>query len=321
MHSKIQAQRTPLSPFYGLPDFNYTSKFIEDLPGYEGLKIHVIDETRLVRAHEFSPKETFLCLHGAPAWSFVFRKMLPVFFNTIKGKGIRVVVPDLLGFGQSDKPTDEKDYSFSFHRNYLVKLIQRLDLKNITLVTHSLLGLTLPLEFPERFSRLIVMNGGDLALGISDTKSFIQWKEHYNKQIQIGVEKYMSEACPSLSKKELQAYLAPFPNNTYKAGVNSFANIIPFDKSTEEYQLIEKTFAWWKKQSLPVIIAVGEKDSVAKPESLVLLKKHVFPSGMVLRVKKSEYFVPERGVQVAKMALRAFELIQDGLELHKHSNL
>ena len=99
----------------------------------------------------------FLCLHGQPTWSYLYRRMIPHFLAT----GSRVVAPDFFGFGRSDKPADEAVYTFDFHRGSLIALIRALDLKDVTLVVQDwggLLGLTLPMEMPERFSRLIVMN-------------------------------------------------------------------------------------------------------------------------------------------------------------------
>ena len=120
----IEAIRTPEERFENLKDYPFTPNYINNLEGYEGLRGHYLDEGNP------DAEEVFLCLHGEPAWSYLYRKMIPVFTNA----GIRVIVPDLLGFGKSDKPTQEETYTFEFHRNYLIKLIEKLDLKNITLV-------------------------------------------------------------------------------------------------------------------------------------------------------------------------------------------
>ena len=123
-------------------------------------------------------ERTFFCLHGEPSWSFLYRRMIPLFLES----GARVVAPDLLGFGRSDKPVKQSDYSFTFHRNYLLALVERLDLQNITLVVQDwggLLGLTLPVDpaFRTRLERLIVMNTG-LGLGRGMTEGFKAWKNY-----------------------------------------------------------------------------------------------------------------------------------------------
>lgn len=148
----IEALRTPDQRFSSIPNFNYAPKYVDDLPGYGGLRMGYVDE---------GPRSAgcFLCLHGEPTWSFLYRKMIPVFLDA----GDRVVAPDLFGFGRSDKPVRQDDYSFRFHRDSLLRFVERLDVRDITLVCQDwggLLGLTLPLDenFRARLSRLIVMN-------------------------------------------------------------------------------------------------------------------------------------------------------------------
>ena len=147
----MEALRTDDSRFANLPGYAFEPRYIETLPGYEGLRVHYIDEG----PHDAAT--TFLCLHGQPAWSYLYRKMIPVFVEA----GYRVIAPDLLGFGRSDKPLDEAVYTFHFHRDMLRTFITALDMRQITLVCQDwggILGLTIPPEMPERFDRLLVMN-------------------------------------------------------------------------------------------------------------------------------------------------------------------
>ena len=142
--------RTPPERFAALPGFPWRAHSHNDLPGYSGLTMSFLDEGP---AHA----PVFLCLHGQPTWSYLYRRMIPHFLAA----GSRVVVPDFFGFGRSDKPADDAIYTFDFHRNSLLAFIRALALTDVTLVVQDwggLLGLTLPLEMPERFSRLIVMN-------------------------------------------------------------------------------------------------------------------------------------------------------------------
>ena len=120
----IEALRTPDDRFRDLSGFDFTPHYVDTLPGYESLRGHYLDEG------DPASDEVFLCLHGQPTWSFLYRKMLPVFVES----GARVICPDWLGFGRSDKPTADEVYTFHFHRNMMVELIKRLDLSNITLV-------------------------------------------------------------------------------------------------------------------------------------------------------------------------------------------
>ena len=141
----INALRTDDTRFSALPGWPYTPHYLDDLPGYEDLRVHYIDQG----THD---ARVFLCLHGEPTWAYLFRKMIPAFLQS----GARVVAPDLLGFGRSDKPVDDAVYTYDFHRDLLLAVIDRLDLMRITLVVQDwggLLGLTLPMEMPCRSSR------------------------------------------------------------------------------------------------------------------------------------------------------------------------
>jgi len=143
--------RTPEERFSVLPKFPYIPHYIDNLPGYENLRMAYIDE---------GPKDAetvFLCLHGEPTWSYLYRKMLPVFTQA----GCRVIAPDLFGFGRSDKPVEDAVYTFDFHRNSIIRLIEHLDLNGVALVVQDwggIIGLTLPMEMPDRINRLLVMN-------------------------------------------------------------------------------------------------------------------------------------------------------------------
>ena len=164
----IDALRTPEERFSLLPAFRYQPNYVDDLPGFEQLRMAYIDEG------DRNSTEVFLCLHGEPAWSYLYRKMIPVFC----GAGYRAIAPDLFGFGRSDKPIEELTYTFDFHRNSIIRLIEHLDLKNITLVCQDwggILGLTIPMDMPERFKRLLVMNTA-IPIGEPLSEGFAKWK-------------------------------------------------------------------------------------------------------------------------------------------------
>lgn len=172
--SPIDAVRTPEDRFLNLPDFDFQPHYLDQLPGFEGLRMARIDE---------GPRDAervFLCLHGQPTWSFLYRHMIHVFLET----GSRVVAPDLFGFGRSDKPTQDDDYTFTFHRQSLIALIEALDLTMITLVVQDwggLLGLTIPPDMPNRFDRLLVMNTV-LGLGGGSSDGFDAWRDFHRTQ-------------------------------------------------------------------------------------------------------------------------------------------
>ena len=135
--------KTPDERFLELSDFPYDPVYIDNLKGFEGLRMHYVDEGPQGADH------IFLCLHGEPTWSYLYRKMIPIF----TASGHRVVVPDFFGFGRSDKPVKEAVYTFDFHRNTLIAFIEHLDLNNITLVCQDwggILGLTLPMDMTDK---------------------------------------------------------------------------------------------------------------------------------------------------------------------------
>ena len=162
--------RTPDERFTGLPDWPYAPRY---LARPDGLRLHYVDEGSPAAAR------TFLCLHGQPTWSYLYRRMMPIFVIA----GHRVIAPDFAGFGRSDKPVDDKAYTFDFHRRSLINLIEALDLRNITLVVQDwggLIGLTLPMAMPDRFEALLVMN---TTLGTGDeplSQGFLDWRDFSN---------------------------------------------------------------------------------------------------------------------------------------------
>ena len=162
--------RTPDERFNQISGFSPSPHYVECLPGFVGLRAHYIDEGLK------DSEQVYLCLHGEPTWAYVYRRMIPEF---IANHG-RVVAPDMLGFGRSDKPVAAGVYTFDFHRQFLIEIIKHLDLRNITLVCQDwggILGLTLPIEFPERFKRLIVMNTM-LATGEEQlSRGFLAWRQ------------------------------------------------------------------------------------------------------------------------------------------------
>ncbi|MEM6624367.1 MAG: haloalkane dehalogenase [Pseudomonadota bacterium] len=214
----IEALRTPDDRFKDLPGLAFQPHYVADLPGYDGLRGHYLDEG------DPNADEVFLCLHGEPSWSYLYRKMIPVFVQA----GVRVIAPDWLGFGRSDKPVEDGIYSFHFHRDYMLAFIERLDLRNITLVCQDwggVLGLTIPMEMPDRFKRLLIMNTGLMA-GPVDSSAFEEWKANIVSNPDVPVAFVMQKNEPIINDAEAAAYEAPFPDQRYKAGVRQFPKLI-----------------------------------------------------------------------------------------------
>ena len=295
----IDAKRTPDARFEGLPGWSYEPHYVDDLPGYEGLRVHYVDE-----GPEHAVR-TYLCLHGQPSWSYLYRKMIPVFLDS----GARVIAPDWLGFGRSDKPVEEEVYTFNFHRNMMIELVTRLDLQQVTLVCQDwggLLGLTLPPDMPERFERLIVMNTA-LAMGQSPGEGFDQWKAFNRSQPDMDIAPLMKRATPILTDAEAAAYAAPFPDVTYKAGVRRFPELVMVSPDMEGVDISKRAAQWWSHDwDGDTFMAIGAADPVLGPPAMAALRKLIRHCPEPMIIEDGGHFVQEWGEDIARTALKAF---------------
>lgn len=282
-----EAVRTPDDRFAKLPGYAFAPNYRDDLKGYEGLRLHYLDEG----AH--GAKETFLCLHGQPTWSYLYRKLIP----TVTAAGHRAVAPDYFGFGRSDKPVEDALYTFDFHRNALIALAQQLDLKNITLVCQDwggLLGLTLPMDMPERFSKLLVMN---TMLGTGDrplTEGFIAWRAWCAANPDMAVGKLMARACPLLEPAEAAAYDAPYADMRAKAGVRRFPQLVPDSLEADGAALSRRAREWWKCEwSGKSCMVIGMTDPVLGPPVMRALAQFIRNCPPPIEVAEAGHFVQE----------------------------
>lgn len=301
MPPAIEAVRTPEDRFSHLPDFPFEPHYVDDLPGYEGLRVHYVDAAP---AGEASSR-TVLCLHGQPTWSYLYRKMIPVF----TAAGHRVVAPDLLGFGRSDKPVADAVYTFGFHRALLLAFVERLDLRRLTLVVQDwggLLGLTLPMDLPGRVDRLLAMNTG-LGVGGSPGPGFEAWKAFVASQPDFDLAKLLQRAAPGLSDAEAAAYAAPFPDARYRAGARRFPELVPVTPDMEGAELSRRAGAFlserWEGQTF---LAIGLQDPVLGARAMHALAKVIRGCPAPLELPHAGHFVQEHGREVAEAALRAF---------------
>ncbi len=293
----MEILRTPESRFDNLPGYTFAPNYVENLPSYRGISIHYVDEGPPAAT------STFLCLHGEPTWSYLYRKMIPVF----SAAGRRVVAPDFIGFGKSDKPVEDAIYTFGFHRKMLLELIERLGLTNITLVCQDwggLLGLTLPIDMADRFSGLLAMN---TAFATGDTplsQGFLDWRAWSNKNPDMAVGKLMSRTCPQLTAQEIAAYDAPFPDVRYKAGVRRFPQLVPEDPDADGAQISRQARDWWRTSwQGKSFMAIGLTDPVLGMPAMTQLRQHIRNCAEPLQVAEAGHFVPEWGAAIARKAL------------------
>lgn len=294
---EIETLRTPDAAFDGLPNWPYAPQYIEDLEGFGNLRIHYVDT---------GPKDAdhiFLCLHGQPTWSYLYRKMIPVFTSN----GARVIAPDWIGFGRSDKPVRDATYTYNFHRNIMLSFLRRLDLHSITLVVQDwggVLGLTLPQEMPERFERLLIMNTA-LAVGRSAGKGFDDWRAYSNANPDMNIAKLMQRSTPFLSQEEAAAYAAPFPDIRYKAGVRRFPQMVMTEPHMQGVDVSKAALRYlstqWHGESF---MAIGMQDPVLGPDIMYALHSKIKNCPPPLEIPDGGHFVQEWGLEIATAALR-----------------
>ncbi|WP_420432490.1 haloalkane dehalogenase [Hyphobacterium sp.] len=296
----IEAKRTPEERFSGLKDWDYTPRYIDDLPGYEGLRMHYVDE---------GPQDApvFLCLHGEPSWAYLYRKMMPVFLDA----GCRVVAPDFFGFGRSDKPVKDADYTFHFHRNSLKAFFERMDLKDVCLVCQDwggLLGLTIPMDYPDRFTRLLIMNTG-LGLGRPAGPGFDAWRDYVANNPEFNVGDLMKRATPILDDDEVAAYQAPFPDASYLAGVRRFPQLVQTDPDMEGVDTGLAAAKFWSEDwSGESFMAIGMQDPVLGPPAMRAMQKLIRNCPSPMEIADGGHFVQEWGEPIATAALERFGL-------------
>ncbi len=296
----MKVLRTPEERFAQLPGFPWTPRYLEGLPGFEGLRLHTVDEGPR------DAREVFLCLHGEPTWAYLYRKMIPVFLAA----GARVVAPDFFGFGRSDKPADDAAYSYSFHRNTLLRAIEALDLRNLTLVCQDwggILGLTLPMELPERFARLLVMNTA-LPIGAPVSRGFARWKAFVAAHDDIPVAGIVALSSPgALDLEDAAAYAAPFPDASYQAGVRRFPELVPVEPGMEGAACGQRARRFlandWRGESF---MAIGLRDPVLGKPVMDELRGAIRGCPPPLELPQAGHFVQEWGAEVARAALAAF---------------
>jgi pimeloyl-ACP methyl ester carboxylesterase len=296
----MDAVRTPDERFANLPGYPFRPHYAPPLGGFGELRMHYLDEGLREAPH------VFLCLHGQPTWSYLYRRMIPLLVQA----GNRVIAPDFFGFGRSDKPVDDAVYTFDFHRNSLIAFIEALDLKRITLVCQDwggLLGLTVPMTMSERFERLLVMN---TALGTGDvplTRGFLAWRDWANKNPDMAVGNLLKRSCPHLSAAEAAAYDAPYPDIKAKAGVRRFPNLVPDNPDAGGADLSRRARDWWRTNwQGGSFMAIGATDPVLGPPVMLELRKVIRGCPEPLIIKEAGHFVQEWGEQIVPAALKTF---------------
>ena len=253
----MEALRTPEERFADLPDYPFEPNYTEIRDGEGGtLRVHYLDEGPADAA-------PVLLVHGEPSWSYLYRHMVPILVNA----GHRVVVPDLVGFGRSDKPTRQTDYSYARHVAWLSELVfDHLDLRDATFFGQDwggLLGLRLVADEPDRFARVVIGNSG-LPTGHGPaSEAFLRWQRFSQTTPVFPVGDLVGSACTTeLSAAVVAAYDAPFPDDTFKAGARIFPSFVPTNPDDPETAPNQAAWRVLETFQKPFLCAFSDSDPV-----------------------------------------------------------
>jgi haloalkane dehalogenase len=245
--------RTPDERFANLPGYSFTPHYAD----VDGLRIHYVDE---------GPRQAtpVLLMHGEPSWSFLYRTMIPV----LTAAGYRAVAPDLVGFGRSDKPARREDYSYQRHVDWMRGLLERLDLREVTLVCQDwggLIGLRLVAEHPDRFARVVVANTGLPTGDAPLSDAFLAWQKFSQEVPQFPVGQIVSGGCATpLAPEIVAAYDAPFPDESFKEGARMFPLLVPTRPDDPAAPANRRAWEALARFDKPVLTAFSDGDPITR---------------------------------------------------------
>ena len=280
--------RTPAERFAQLKGFDYTPRYLTLEPG-EGTPIRVacIDE---------GPRDApvVLLMHGEPTWSYLYRKMIP----GLLAEGFRVVVPDMVGFGRSDKPAARRDHSYAHQVQWMNAWLSQMDLQHITLFCQdwgSLIGLRMATAQSERFDRIVLSNGG---LPTGDgwrSTAFLIWRAFANYSPWFPIGRIVRTGCrQGLDPAEVASYDAPYPGAAYRVAPRVYPSLVPI--SPKDPECVANLAAWqaleqWHK---PFVTWFSSGDPVTRGAELPFLKRVPGTQGQPhLWIRKSSHFLQE----------------------------
>jgi haloalkane dehalogenase len=285
--------RTPDERFENLSGYAFEPHYVE----VDGLRLHHLDE---------GSGQTVLCFHGEPDWSYLYRHML----TALVAAGHRVVCPDLVGFGRSDKPTDQHWYTYERHVDFTTRHLEQIELQDVTVVVQDWggpIGLRWAVEHAEQVGRLVIMNTGLFAGRVS--KGFMAWREFAERTPDMPIGRIMQSATSTeLGDEVIAGYEAPFPTPESKAGAQRFPLLVPLsetDPGVSELLAVKDELSRWTK---PALVAFSDLDPVFPyPQSGEQFTNLIPSAGEQVRIEGAAHFLQEdRGPQIVEAMLTAF---------------
>jgi haloalkane dehalogenase len=285
----MQVLRTPDARFTNLPDFPFTPHYVEiDAGDGTPLRVHHVDE-----GPRDAP-ETVLLLHGEPSWSFLYRAMIP----PLVARGHRVVAPDLVGFGRSDKPAHRQDYTYQRHVEWLRAVVfDRLDLRGVTLFCQDwggLLGLRLVAEHPARFRRVVASNTFLPTGDRPPSDAFLAWRRFSQEVPQLPVGQILQRGSAStLHPDVVAAYDAPFPDESYHEGARQFPVLVPISPDDPAADGNRRAWQTLERLEIPFLCVFGDADPVTAGADRALIERIPGAAGQPHATIPGGHFIQE----------------------------
>lgn len=284
----MQVLRTPDARFSGLPDFPFAPHYFE-IAGGPGpsLRMHYLDE---------GPRDAapVLLLHGEPSWSYLYRHIIPL----LVARGHRVLVPDLIGFGRSDKPAERTDYTFERHVDWTAAWLTSLDLKAITLFCQDwggLIGLRLVARFPDKFSAVVAANTGLPAGGRKAPLPFRIWVAFSQWVPRFPAGWLVSKGTVrGLTPAEKAAYDAPFPDESYKQGARQFPVLVPITDAHASVAECKQAWEVLSRFDKPFLTAFSDRDPITRGGDRIFQERVPGTKGQPhTTIRKAGHFLQE----------------------------
>jgi haloalkane dehalogenase len=301
--NEMQFKRTPDARFEDLTDFDFLPKYHTISDGLGGeLRVHYLDEGPV-------DGSVVLLMHGEPSWCYLYRKMIP----SLVAAGHRVIAPDLIGFGRSDKPTQRDDYTYQRHINWMTEWFNALDVSQVTLFCQDwggLIGLRMVAAQPDRFAGVVVANTilptGDAPIG----DAFLAWQSYSQKTEEFDVGAIISRSMVGeLSPEVVAAYDAPFPDDTYKAGARKFPLLVPTSADDPEAGPNREAWKILANSGIPFVTAFSDQDPVTRGGDLLFQKLLPGCEGQPHKTIDSagHFLQEEKGEELAQLTIHFIE--------------